>query len=204
TLSHVVRKLQASPHYPSLFMKAFGDSVVTGEHVLKALSQFMLTLVSAQSRYDRVMNKEPGMVFNEYEERGYKLFQSHCASCHTEPLFTNGSFENNGLPPDTTLHDAGRMKITGRQEDRQKFKVPTLRNVELTYPYMHDGRFRSLQMVLFHYSHGVDTGATVSKEVAGGLPLNESDKRDLIAFLKTLTDESFIHNKDFIAPLPGQ
>ena len=155
----------------------------------------MLTFVSADAKYDRVMRGET--TFNEWETRGYALFRTNCASCHREPLFTNGEFENNGLPVDTTLNDEGRMKLTHKESDRGKFKVPTLRNVEVTYPYMHDGRFKNLQMVLFHYTNGMVQSAALSPQLRRPIVLTEEDKRDLIAFLKTLTDDSFLHNPDF-------
>ncbi|MES2389417.1 MAG: cytochrome c peroxidase [Bacteroidota bacterium] len=196
SMPKVIAKLQALPAYRSQFAKAFADSQVTGEHALKALSQYMLTLISCRAKYDLVQNGEA--VFNEYEQRGYSLFKRHCASCHTEPLFTNNSFETIGLPPDTSLHDTGRMKITGKPADLHKYKVPSLRNIEVTYPYMHDGRFKSLQMVLFHYSSGIEKSNNLPRRLKGGLPLNEENKRDLIAFLKTLTDETFLHNPNYL------
>ena len=195
SLSHLVSKLQALPAYVSMFKAAFGDTIITGEHTLKAIAQFMLTLVSADSRYDKVMRGEA--TFNEYEAKGYTLFKANCASCHQEPLFTNGSFENNGLPVDTTLNDAGRVVLTHHAADSLKFKVPTLRNVEVSYPYMHDGRFKSLQMVLFHYTEGIAHTPTLSPLLQKKLLLNEADKRALIAFLNALTDEAFLHNPAF-------
>lgn len=195
TMENVVSKLQNSKLYPSLFAQAFGDSLVTGERTLKAISQFMLTLVSADSKYDKVMKGEA--TFNPYETRGYTLFKTHCSSCHREPLFTSDDFENNGLEPDTTLHDGGRIRITKRKEDSLKFKVPSLRNVEVTYPYMHDGRFPNLPMVLFHYTEGVYQSPTLSKELRQKIKLTEDDKRTIIAFLKTLTDEGFLRNPKF-------
>jgi cytochrome c peroxidase len=203
TIAGVVNKLQQARDYPGRFAEAFGDTAVTGERVLKSLSQFMLTLVSAGSKYDRVMRGDAGIAFNAYEERGYQLFRTNCADCHREPLFTNGDFENNGLTPDTTLNDAGRFRISGLEADRGKFKVPTLRNIEVSYPYMHDGRFRNLQMVLFHYTNGIHQSATVSPRLKKGLELTEDDKRDIILFLKTLTDEQFLHNPAFQLSLPG-
>jgi cytochrome c peroxidase len=197
TIEHVVQKLQTTKLYPTLFREAFGDSTITGEHTLKALAQFMLTFVSANAKYDKIMRGEAGVAFTEYEQRGYKLFQAHCASCHSEPLFTNNGFANNGLPPDPTLRDAGRARVTTRSEDSLTFKVPTLRNVEVSYPYMHDGRFSSLQMVLFHYTEGIHHSSTLAPALQKKIVLSEDDKRSLIAFLHTLTDEEFLHNPRF-------
>jgi cytochrome c peroxidase len=143
------------------------------------------------------MRKEPGVTFNQYEEKGLALFRKHCASCHTEPLFTNGGFENNGLAPDSIFKDGGRIKITRQKTDSLKFKVPSLRNIEVSYPYMHDGRYRNLQMVLFHYTNAITQSETLSPKLKKGLNLTEDDKNSLIAFLKTLTDEEFLHDKRF-------
>ena len=197
TIENVVLKLQQSKKYRKLFYNAFNDSVATGEHTLKAISQFMLTLISANSKYDKVMRKEAGFTFTEQEENGYKLFKTNCSSCHKEPLFTNNEFENNGLEPDTFLNDGGRIKITKNLADSLKFKVPSLRNIELTYPYMHDGRFKNLQMVLFHYTQSIYQSPTLSPQLKNKLNLNENDKTNIIAFLKTLTDDEFLQNKNF-------
>lgn len=199
-IANVVHKLQQSKKFKRLFFDAYGDSLATGERTLKAISQFMLTLVSADSKYDQVMRKEKGVEFSADEKKGYSLFKMHCAACHTEPLFTNGKFENNGLIPDSTLNDKGRMTVTGRSSDSLLFKVPTLRNIERSYPYMHDGRYRNLQMVLFHYTGSIHASPTLSRHLQKPLPLDEQDKRCLIAFLKTLTDHTFLSNPDFGYP----
>jgi cytochrome c peroxidase len=197
-LVNVIQKLQASSKYPILFAKAFGDSVITGEHLLKAIAQFELILVSANAKYDQVMRKET--TFSPQEENGYALFQQHCNSCHQEPLFTNHQFANNGLEIDTTLNDEGRMGITKDTKDAQLFKVPTLRNVEFSYPYMHDGRFEQLSEVLKHYVEGIHKSATLSPQLKGGLPLKHEEQIDLIAFLLTLTDKEFLFNPKFSFP----
>lgn len=194
-LGNVVSKLQKLPEYRKAFQEAYGDSMVTGEHLLKALSQFQLTLVSANSKYDQVMRGEPDAVFTEQEEKGYQLFKNSCASCHQEPLFTNGAFENNGLSMDTFLKDMGRMTVTGKVKDAFRFKVPTLRNIEFSFPYMHDGRFANLQEVLKHYDKGIQPHPTLSAELVQGIPLSANDKVDLIAFLLTLSDKEFLFNK---------
>ncbi|MFP9116018.1 cytochrome-c peroxidase [Flavobacterium sp. RHBU_3] len=198
TITHVVQKLNASQLYRGAFYRAYGDSIVTGTQVLKVMSQFMLTLVSQNAKYDKVMRSE--QVFTESETKGYELFKQHCASCHKEPLFTNNGFENNGLQPDSIYKDGGRIKVTHREKDSLLFKVPSLRNVAVTYPYMHDGRFANLQMVLFHYTNGIYKSTTLSPRLKKPIVLSENDKRNLISFLKTLTDESFLHNKDNAYP----
>ena len=198
TIEHVVTKLQTSTIYPSLFRKAFGDSIVTGEHTLRAIGQFMLTLVSANAKYDSVMRHQSK--FNAQEENGYRLFKTHCAACHTEPLFTNHSFENNGLPIDIALNDLGRIRITQNPTDSLKFKVPTLRNIEFSYPYMHDGRFKTLTAVLKHYTSGIQKSNTLSPKLEQPIVLSANEQVDLTAFLLTLSDKSFLFNPNFVYP----
>lgn len=197
-IENVVGKLQQSPLYTKLFYRAFGDSVITGEHTLKAIAQFMLTLQSCQSRYDSVMRHETS--FTAQEQNGYRLFRQHCAACHTEPLFTNNGFENNGLPVDSTLKDIGRMKITRNPSDSLKFKVPTLRNIEFSSPYMHDGRFKRLSDVLKHYSDGIEHQPTLSEQFKTPIVLSSNEKVDLTAFLLTLTDKDFLFNPKYSYP----
>ena len=197
-IDSVVKKLQRTKLYPTLFLKAFGDSIITGEHTLKAISQFMLTLISNNSKYDSVMRKQA--TFTEQEKNGYTLFKLTCSGCHQEPLFTNQQFENNGLTIDATLNDIGRMKITLDPNDSLKFKVPSLRNIEFSYPYMHDGRFKKLTEVLNHYISGIQKSKTLSKKLEVPILLSSNEKVDIIAFLLTLTDRSFLFNTDFSYP----
>jgi cytochrome c peroxidase len=197
-IEKVLQKLQRSPIYPKLFYEAFGDSNVTGEYTLKALSQFMLTMVSANSKYDSVMSNKA--VFTPEEKNGYELFQKNCSSCHTEPLFTNLEFKNNGLPIDTLLKDYGRMNVTKNPLDSLKFKVPTLRNIEFSFPYMHDGRFKKLPDVLNHYTSGIQRSATLAKELQNQVILSPVEKAELLAFLYTLTDKEFLFNSKYSYP----
>jgi len=198
SIGNVLIKLQRSKFYPSLFKIAYGSDSITSERILKSLSQFMLTLISANSKYDSVIRKQSH--FTLQEENGYKLFQKNCASCHQEPLFTNGEFENNGLPVDTTLNDVGRYKISLRAQDSLRFKVPTLRNIEFSYPYMHDGRFKSLREVIDHYTSGVVKHKTLSKPLESSIILTSNEKVDLTAFLLTLTDRTFLFDPRFGYP----
>jgi cytochrome c peroxidase len=198
TLANVVSKLQKSKTYPTLFYKAFNDSMITGERTLKVISQFMLTLVSSNSKYDSVMRKQT--VFTQQETKGYQLFKKNCASCHTEPLFTNYQFMNNGLPIDTTLNDLGRYGVTKLASDSLKFKVPTLRNIEFSYPYMHDGRFKKLSQVLNHYTSGIVKNKTLANQLQPSIALTSNEKVDVIAFLLTLSDKSFLFNSKFSYP----
>ncbi len=191
-INEVLKKLKQSPKYRQLFSKAYGDTTINSERVLKSMSQFLLTLVSAESRYDLVMTKKA--VFTDQEANGYQLFKTHCGNCHTEPLFTKGQFENNGLPISKSLKDLGRYNITLKQEDSLKFKVPTLRNIEFTAPYMHDGRMTSLTEVLKHYTAGIHHSSTLSPDLKKGIVLSSAEKIDVIAFLLTLSDTEFIFN----------
>jgi cytochrome c peroxidase len=190
-IAHVVQKLRRSLPYQTLFLRAFGDSLVSGERVLKAIAQFELTLVSSNSKYDRVQSGAEQ--FTEQEQNGYRLFQKNCASCHTEPFFTNQGFEKNGLPVDTFFNDFGRMMVTQNPLDSLKFKVPTLRNIEFSYPYMHDGRFKKLREVVQYYAQ--------SPTFEGKITLTPNERVDLVAFLLTLTDKEFLFNKDFGYPV---
>lgn len=197
TLSNVIKKLQNDTVYPQLFYKAFGDSIVTSEHLLKSLSQFLSLMISSDSRYDKYIRGDEK--FTDQEFAGLKLFRMHCENCHKEPLFTDNSYRNIGLKPDTALRDSGRMAITGLQSDFNKFKVPSLRNVAMTYPYMHDGRFKNLQMVLDHYSNG-NFATDYDKSIEKNIGLSAEKKSDLIAFLKTLTDKTFLYDRRFADP----
>ena len=198
TLETIVSRLSKSPSYQKKFKLAFGDTAsVTGQRVLKALAQFMVSIQSYNSKYDKVMRHGTGVVFTESENHGLKLFRKHCESCHKEPLFTNGEFENNGLEPDTKYKDGGRIKITTHKTDSLKFRVPSLRNIEVSVPYMHDGRFSNLEMVLFHYTAGIYKTPFLSSKLSKAIVMNEQDKKDLLAFLKTLTDQEFLYDKRF-------
>ncbi len=197
---HVVAKLQRSHEYRRLFFDAFNDSVVTGEHLLKAISQFELTLISAGSKYDQVMEKKAIVIFTEQEANGYKLFKAHCNVCHREPLFTTGEFANNGLPPDSILRDVGRMRITSDPKDSLLFKIPSLRNIEFSFPYMHDGRFKTLRAVLDHYDHGIMKSTTLAPELQHGIPLTSNERTDVVAFLLTLSDRDFLFDPAHACP----
>ena len=191
-LDNIIIKLNNSEKYKTLFYKAFGDSLATGQRMLLAFSQFIVQLNSYNSKYDKYIRNEADGTFTEQEKNGLHLFRVHCASCHTEPLFTNQKFEKNGLPMDTTLNDFGRFKITRNAADSFKFKVPTLRNIQFTYPYMHDGRFKKLREVINHYA----TTNTLAKPIR----LNSNEKTDILAFLLTLTDTTFLFDKRFGFP----
>jgi cytochrome c peroxidase len=201
SLKEVINSLNTSETYLSLFKSAFGSREINTARIMKALTQFTLSLVSANSKYDQVMRKEKGVFFTDQEKNGLNLFRSDCNSCHTEPLFTNTFFASNGLPIDTLLKDIGRYGITHNPKDSMQFKIPTLRNIEFTFPYMHDGRYRKLKEVLNYYSDGINVKTTyLHGNLKKPLRYTEAQKKDLLAFLYTLTDKSFLYNKRFSFP----
>jgi len=197
-INAVVEKLKQDQQYPTMFRAAFGTDEINSQRMLKAMSQFMLMMVSANSKYDKMKRGEA--TFNVAEQAGYATFQAKCASCHTEPLFTDLSYRNNGLALNSFLKDYGRMTITGRKEDSLKFKVPSLRNVYETYPYMHDGRFWNLTQVLDHYSNNINPSSTLDPLLEHKIPLTSTEKFNLIYFLGTLSDTSFTRDKRFAQP----
>lgn len=197
-LEEVIGRLKKDKSYPELFTRAFGSPGINSQRILKALAQFTASLVSADARYDRMKRGE--LRFNDYEQKGYVIFQQKCARCHQEPLFTDFSYRNTGMEVDTTLQDYGRMRITGRKEDSLRFRVPSLRNVFLTFPYGHDGRFTTISEVLEHYNSGVIQSRTLDSSLANGIPISENDRFYLISFLATLTDSIFINNPLYSDP----
>lgn len=202
TLERVIEKLSKTEFYPGEFQKAFGSPEITTERVAKALEQFVLSRVSYNSKFDRAFDGKEEL--SEQEKRGFELFMTEydprrgqygadCFHCHGGPLFQSQTFANNGL--DAVFKDLGRYEATRVEGDNGKFAVPSLRNVEITAPYMHDGRFDTLEAVIEHYATGVKRSTTLDPNIAkhpdGGVPLSEADKKALVAFLKTLTDETY-------------
>ena len=201
TLEGISVKLKKDKSYVKQFSQAFNGGDVTSGNILKALGQFMTMMVSANSRYDKYVRGEPGGSLSAQEMQGMQLFAQKCASCHKTDLFTDGSFRNNGLPPNQFLNDTGREVVTGFAYDRYKFKVPSLRNAALTAPYMHDGRFGSLESVLNFYTSGIRDSETLDPLLNNkgvlGISLSSDEKMAVIAFIKTLTDDEFITNPLF-------
>jgi cytochrome c peroxidase len=214
-----VAKLQASSTYPALFQAAFGTQTITNELVLKALAQFERTLISGSSRYDKYMATRTG--FSPDELAGLQLYTTHiapgsvrgaeCFHCHSQPLMSSnfeGKFFNNGL--DLTFADPGRGALTKLAVDQGKFIAPTLRNITLTAPYMHDGRFKTLEEVLDHYSDHVQMASpNLDNNLIQGIndppfgthmDLTATEKKQVLAFLKTLTDSAFVADKRFSNP----
>ncbi|SIS63842.1 cytochrome c peroxidase [Zobellia uliginosa] len=201
TVGNVIAKIKSDDEYQELFALAFEDEEVNTENFFKALSQFMVMMISADSKYDKYVRQEEGGTFTEEELEGLSVFQNKCASCHATDLFSDDAFRNNGLAPNPTLNDIGREEVSGYPDDRYKFKVPSLRNVALTAPYMHDGRFGSLEAVLDFYSESVVDSPTLDpilkQEGSLGIPLTDNEKNVLLAFLGTLTDETYINDERF-------
>ena len=194
----VISKLRTDKEYKIMFKAAFGDEMINYLRMGKALSQFMLQLVSSNSKYDKVMRGEASFILPE--QLGYAIFKKKCVSCHTEPMFTDYSYRNTGLPVDPFLKDYGRMKITGNPADSLKFKVPSLRNVAVSFPYGHDGRFFSMMGVMEHYRKNMVIGPTTDSLIRNRLPLSNYEIGQLTAFLITLTDSSFLKDKRFSEP----
>jgi cytochrome c peroxidase len=196
-MADAVARLNGSAEYKALVKDAFGANTITDYHLFKALAMFMANIVSGNSRYDQYMQGKTSAL-NADEIDGLSLFTDKCASCHTPPLFTDFSYRNNGL--DSVFNDTGRNHITQQPEDMGKFKVPSLRNVVLSYPYMHNGRTKTLDDVLDHYSSGIKQSATLDTSLQNGIPLTPSEKGKILAFLNALTDEDFVNNPAYAEP----
>jgi cytochrome c peroxidase len=197
-LNNVITKLSASNKYKQLFKSAFGNDEITTQNILKAFAQFQGVLYSYNSKFDQYKRNE--ISFTNEELAGYNLFIQKCNNCHREPLFTDHDFKNNGLSVDPTINDFGREKITGNVNDKFKFKTPSLRNIGLTAPYMHDGRFNTLDQVLNHYSSGISNTTNLDPSLQSGINLSSTEKSNLKAFLLTLTDYKFIQDERFKDP----
>ena len=202
-LTNCISELNNSSVYPPLFQVAFGTSTVTTPLVMKAIAQFERTMLSANSKYDKYQLGQATLTATE--TRGMNLFadpaKGDCNHCHIlGSTFTDFEYRNNGL--DSISADSGRARITLRSTDMGKFKTPSLRNIEVTAPYMHDGRFQTLQEVLnhyntdFHYTANLDPNLQAIQKGR----LSQRDMDDMIAFLKTLTDYEFLSNPAFAKP----
>lgn len=213
-----VSKLNADVTYRNRFFRAFNEEGIDSVKVSKAIAQFLRTLISAESKYDVMYKYENSMALSASEQAilgtidpeewaGYDLFKSlngaDCFHCHNGPLMQVKKFSNNGLMPNS-INDLGRAHVTNNPEDNYKFKVPTLRNIALTAPYMHDGRFATLDEVIEHYSSGIHMSPTIDPLIEfgsqGGVQLDAQEKYLLKKFLLTLTDNNFINNPNFKDP----
>ena len=214
TLEDVIAKLSAEKEYLDQFMRTFGSTEITSEKMALAMEQFMLSIISNDSKYDKFLAGE--VQLTESEERGRVLFFAEynpffpddsgadCQHCHGGDNFENDNYINNGLDIDADFSDLGREEVTMNANDRAKFKVPTLRNIAVTPPYMHDGRFQTLEEVIDHYNEGIKSYSTADQTVLNtmqtGLLLTPQDKEDLVNFLHTLTDETFLNNEEYKSP----
>ncbi len=198
TLENVIRKLNRDTAYKRMFKAAFGVTAINTQYMTKALSQFMVMLVSSNSKYDKVMRGEAAFILPE--KLGYEIFRQKCMQCHSTPLFTDLSYRNTGMRFDSTLQDVGRMMITREAGDSMKFKVPSLRNIARTFPYGHDGRFFSLQNVYEHYRNKMVVSKITDSLLQHKLPISNYESGQLTAFLRTLTDTSFLTNPSFAPP----
>jgi cytochrome c peroxidase len=202
SLPNVVAKLARADYAPR-FARAFGTAEISADRLARGLEQFLLTLTSHNAKFDQVLlGREK---FTAEEQRGFELFHTEydprheqfgadCFHCHGGPLFSDFTFHNNGLDPEGTAKDLGRFHVTTNRADLAMFKTPSLRNLAVTAPYMHDGRFATLEEVVAHYAGGVKRSATLDPNLAkhpdGGVPLGLDDQRALVAFLKTLTEQN--------------
>ncbi|MBL7903015.1 MAG: cytochrome-c peroxidase [Bacteroidia bacterium] len=197
-LENVVQKLQASEKYRKLFNDAFGDELVTTQRMFKAITQFQGLIYSYDSKYDDY--KRGKAQLNETEKRGYSLFLDKCNACHKEPLFSDFVIRSNGLPVDPSLNDIGRGFIENQPQNYYKFKTPSLRNISKTAPYMHDGRFSTLQQCLNHYTGGITNLTNLDPLLQNGISMTEAEKADILAFLLTLTDYKLLSDQRFADP----
>lgn len=194
SIVEVIGKIKDDLTYKDLFRKAFGDEIVTAERIYRSIAQYEYTLISANSKYDKVKRNE-GDAFTESEAQGYQTFQQKCASCHSTELFTDQSFRNIGFPLNPDSNEAGRGRVTGIPGDYMSFRVPSLRNVEYTAPYGSFGQFPTLRAVLDYFDKGVlnaDNLDPVFKNNGNRIPLSEQEKTNLILFMKTLSDHEFV------------
>jgi cytochrome c peroxidase len=213
TLTELISKVEEQPYYPVLFEQVYGDDNVAPDRIAKALAQFVRSIVSYQSKYDigRAEVNDPNQNFPNYsdiENLGKNIFlggRGDCARCHTSDLFVGDEARNNGL--DAVLTDLGLGAVTGNPNDNGKFKVGSLRNIELTAPYMHDGRFTTLEEVVEHYDSGIEASTTLDNRLQQRnsndprrLNLSDREKEALVAFLKTLTDHELITDEKFSSP----
>lgn len=200
-LHQLIEELNKDETYRLQFKNAFGIDSVSSAFIARALAQYQRTLISENSKYDKMIHSETESEFSTLEKKGLELFMSKCASCHQPPFFTDFTYHNNGLDenfnnPDHEGIYLGRFRISRDSADIGKFKTPTLRNVVLTAPYMHDGRFATLEEVLDHYSGGIKKSPTlhplfILPDGSAAIPLTPHQKEAIIAFLNTLTDREF-------------
>jgi cytochrome c peroxidase len=193
--SDIANRLKSDPAYAEMFTSAFGTSEVNKDRILKALQQFTGSIISATTKYDSVRQNLAS--FNSVEQAGYDLFKRHCNSCHTEPLFTDFSFRNNGLPP-SLLYDKGRQGVTGLSSDSYKFRVPTLRNLFISFPFMHDGRLIGFNQIYDHYQEVTQQeNSGIDDLLRTPIQFTQTERVALTGFLRCLTDFSLSENAEY-------
>ncbi len=195
----VVDRLSKNSKYPELFYRAFKTRKIDSNLVAKAIAQFERSLVSFNSRFDKYYFEGDTTILNEQEKNGLSIFfnKGDCNHCHSDVLLSDDAFRNNGL--DKQFTDKGRGLVTKDATDDGKFKVVSLRNIEVTAPYMHDGRFKTLEEAVSHYNEGIHKDSPNMddnmQKIISGIQLSNQEKLDLVAFLKTFTDQQFLTNK---------
>jgi cytochrome c peroxidase len=204
TWANVLTKLQGDESYRRDFLAAFGTEIITKELATKAIAQFERTLISADSEYDKYRRRQPHSM-SASALRGMDIFfteKGECFHCHGSELFTNNDYHNNGLDATLDSTNIGRRAVSGNPADHGKFRTPTLRNLGSTAPYMHDGRFQTLEEVIEHYSTGVRISNTLDPLIPrSGLNLTTQEKVDLLEFLQALNDPEFLTNPNFGPPI---
>ena len=198
TMPDIIAVLKADAKYRQLFSAAYGDENITSQRITDAIKQFVLSMVSANSKYDKVKRGQES--FSVYEEMGYQTFKAKCASCHNEPLFTDYTYRNIGLPVNSFLNDYGRMRVTGNKADSLKFRVPSLRNVDFSSYYFHDGRYSSIQKCIEHYRSGIQQSPSLDPAVANAISITATEEINLVAFLRALSDSAFKEDPKFAEP----
>jgi cytochrome c peroxidase len=195
----ITAMMNADPEYQKLYGLAYPGKPINTENMLNAMTQFLVMVTSSNTKFDKFRRNETGGNLSQDELDGYTLFNQKCATCHATDLFTDNSFRNNGLEINPIVNDVGRYRVSLIDTDKYKFKVPSLRNIEKTKPYMHDGRFLTLEAVLDHYSSGVFNSATLDQSLNNngtlGIALSSTEKTKITAFLKTLTDTQYLTDK---------
>ncbi len=202
TVDNILVKLRNAPDYPAQFERAFGTDEITSTRFLQALTQFLATMISANSKYDLYVRNENNVALTEMELKGLTLFTQKCSGCHANDLFTDQSYRNNGYSSPSDLErDTGREEITLNENDRGKFKVPSLRNIEYSSPYMHNGKLKTLDDVLEFYASGVHDSPTLDpllkQRDTPGISMDAEERKAILEFLYTLTDERYLTDRKF-------